>query len=132
MGCHPQSACTPHPPTPRRLSAGRQLTTANTALLCPVGMKTDMRANNKQLSLHRRENPTTKHPFDSLFWTAFDLCVGTRRGRNAYPQWLQSIKTPSGLINMPGLYYDYCLQFSVNANLFASLNLAGYDTSSIL
>lgn len=26
---------------------------------------------------------------------------------------------------MPGLYYDYCIQFSVTVNLFGSLNLVG-------
>lgn len=33
---------------------------------------------------------------------------------------------------MPGLHYDYCIQFSVTVNLFESLNLVGYDTSGIL
>lgn len=33
---------------------------------------------------------------------------------------------------MLGLYYDYCMQFSVTVNLFESLNLGGYDTGSIL
>lgn len=40
-------ACNPHH---HHLSAGRQVTTPNTAILCTVGMKTDMCANNKQLS----------------------------------------------------------------------------------